>query len=163
MRAALAIMILVGNLAAGCRDQEIAVVKNTADPSADPPADPPAPDGAQLAQSHCSACHDPGDLSYSGRTMPIQGMVFPPNLTPDPDSGIGGWTEEQIAVAMLTGIDDQGMMLCNVMPKFVDLSNDEVTAIIGFLRQLPPVMNEVPATECDATAARSAPGGTHRR
>jgi hypothetical protein len=45
----------------------------------------------------------------------------------------------------------EGTMVCNVMPKFVDLTNDELMATIAFLRQLPPLMNEVPETECEAT------------
>jgi hypothetical protein len=80
---------------------------------------------------------------------PVKGMAYPPNLTPDPDTGIGGWTDDDIRTAMTTGVDDQGAMLCSVMPRFANLSDEAVTAIIAFLKQLPPVHAEIPASMCD--------------
>ncbi len=106
--------------------------------------------GVTLAQKNCAECHDPGDGSYSGRTMTIVAgaEVFPRNLTPDPDTGISTWTVEQITGAIRNGTDDQGMPLCHVMPHFAQLTDEEVTAIVTFLKGLPPVHKMIPDTVC---------------
>jgi hypothetical protein len=112
------------------------------------PADPPL-DGAELALAFCARCHDPGDGSYAGSTMPVSGMAFAANLTPDSETGIGDWTDDQIRTAIVEGIDDQGEMLCPEMPRHTELSDSELAMLIDFLRQLPPVSMEVHASECE--------------
>jgi hypothetical protein len=81
--------------------------------------------------------------------MPVVGMAYPANLTPDPDTGIGSWTDDDIRTAIRTGVDDQQMPLCSVMPHFTDLSDDQVSSLVEFLRQLPPVNASIPASTCD--------------
>jgi hypothetical protein len=41
---------------------------------------------------------------------------YPANLTPDPATGIGSWTDDDITTAIRTGVDDEAMILCAVMP-----------------------------------------------
>src|SRR5580692_5066856 len=78
-----------------------------------------------LATGHCNNSHqtvaDAG-LILSGNMNSITdaGPVFPPNLTPDPATGLGCWSNDQIANAILFGIDPDadGGALCRLMPKF---------------------------------------------
>jgi mono/diheme cytochrome c family protein len=104
--------------------------------------------GADLAQERCATCHDPGDGSYSGRTTLAVGMAYPKNLTPDPDTGIGGWTDAQITGAVRNGIDDQGQSLCPVMPRFDDLTDEQMRSLIDFLRNLAAVKKDIPDSTC---------------
>jgi mono/diheme cytochrome c family protein len=129
-----------------CAEQSTARIEST-----DPPSDPPGQVfGAIVAKNNCARCHDPGDGSYSGRMMAVEEGAYPPNLTPDPDTGIGSWTDDDIRTAVTTGVDDQGATLCSVMPRFSELNNDALTALVGFLRQLPPISVDIPASSCDA-------------
>jgi mono/diheme cytochrome c family protein len=143
-RGAVAALAGAAMIMVGCNEQQTVAVDNTRSG-----VDPPAPDGAMLAQERCAMCHDPGDGSYSGRMTPVVAMAYPANLTPDPDTGIGSWTDDDIRTAITTGVDDQGMDLCSVMPRFGDLSDAQLTSLIGFLRQLPAVASEVPPSMCD--------------
>jgi hypothetical protein len=69
-----------------------------------------------------------------------------PNLTPDPDTGIGKWSVDQIVTALQTGKRPDGRELAPIMPwrAFANLTKEDVTAIAVFLRSLPPVTNKVP-------------------
>jgi hypothetical protein len=115
----------------------------------DPAADPPA-DGITLAKQNCRSCHDPGDGSYSGQTVSVVfgEMIFPANLTPDKETGIGDWTDDQIKAAMRTGVDDQGEKLCAAMPRFDYLTDEHASRIVSFLRALLPVSKQIPSSTC---------------
>jgi hypothetical protein len=123
----------------------------------------------------CWSCHqeksmmvgDAGQgivLSGNKTGLGDSGTTFPPNLTPDPTTGIGCWTDSQLQQAILNGIDQDGGMLCPSMPKWghalttadggprLGTPMDAGTAqeIIEFLRSLPAVSNQVPDTTCAA-------------
>jgi hypothetical protein len=106
--------------------------------------------GAALAKDHCASCHDPGNQSYSGKATSVVagGEVFPPNLTPDKDTGIGSWSDDDVRTAMRDGVDNSGRQLCTVMPRMNGWSHDDINATVMFLRSLPPVSNQVPDTVC---------------
>lgn len=131
--------------------------------------------GMQLVlQFKCYGCHqsnalDAGGLLLSGRLTSLSdsGPIYPPNLTPDPGTGLGCWTPQQVETALLDGIDNQDASLC-VMPKFrarftdagldIDASANEIAA---FLRTLPAVKNQVPDTTCPSGSPSDAgEGGT---
>ena len=76
----------------------------------------------------CQHCH--GD-DLSGGTI-ARGGVFPPNITPDVDNGIGSWTDAQILTAVRTGVDDVGATLCSSMPRFT-LTDPEAATLLTFL------------------------------
>jgi mono/diheme cytochrome c family protein len=116
-----------------------------------PAADPPAQSGLTLASQDCAHCHDPGDGSYSGQATSVVAdkMIFPPNLTPDKDTGIGGWSEDQIEHAIRGGVANDGTSLCNIMPRFNHFTDEEVSRIVRFLRALPPVNKTIPNTVCN--------------
>lgn len=113
--------------------------------------------GEAIITAHkCFQCHG-GALSGNndGVYFPEDegGFAYPPNLTSDPAAGLGCWTNEQIANAILNGVDNEGMPLCPPMPRFGHLADGgldaaEVQAVIAYLRSLPVSANQVPNTEC---------------
>ncbi len=106
----------------------------------------------------CTDCHTPGfffgkpDMarylggSEVGFEIPELGVFHGPNLTPDKESGLGAWTDEQIVTAMQTGKRPDGRMLAPIMPwrALANLSAADAKAIVAYLRSLPPVKNAVP-------------------
>jgi Cytochrome C oxidase, cbb3-type, subunit III len=97
----------------------------------------------------CMGCHT-GNLSGNA-TTPVGGQ-YPRNLTPDRATGIGCWTDDEIARAVLFGIDDQGVALC-VMPKFeATIGDASVTDLIAYLRSVAAVSNDVPDGLCPTDA-----------
>lgn len=74
------------------------------------------------------------------------GKVYTANLTPDVETGIGGWTDEQIKVAIRTGQRPSGRMLVPVMPyrSFNAMADADLDAVVAYLRTLPAVKNKVP-------------------
>ncbi len=106
----------------------------------------------------CNDCHTPGyffgkpDMarflggSEVGFEIPGLGVFHGPNLTPDPETGLGTWSPEQIATAITAGKRPDGRMLSPIMPwhAFASLTQQDVRAIAAFLKSLPPVKNKVP-------------------
>ncbi|HSF65263.1 MAG TPA: c-type cytochrome [Paracoccaceae bacterium] len=106
----------------------------------------------------CGDCHTPGyflgqpDMARAlggsevGFEVPGLGTFYGPNLTPDPDTGLGNWTEAQIVTAIRTGQRPDGRMLAPVMPwmNLAALSDDDAHALAAYLKSLPPVQNRVP-------------------
>jgi mono/diheme cytochrome c family protein len=106
----------------------------------------------------CSDCHTPGGMlgqpdmarylggSDVGFAIPGAGIYLGPNLTPDKDTGLGAWSNDQIITALRTGKRPDGRMLSEVMPfpGFSHLSDEDAQAIAAFLKSLPPVKNKVP-------------------
>lgn len=105
--------------------------------------------GKALAGSlACASCHG-ADLSGSDTPIGAAGaLAYPPNLTPDQDTGLGSWSDDQIARAITTGVDDEEQPLCNAMPRFTTLSSDDVASVVAYLRSLPAVAHDVPESEC---------------
>jgi hypothetical protein len=106
-----------------------------------------------VAQRNCGSCHqspDPSDGVLSGQTTPLPGApsTYGSNLTPDPDTGLDGWSATDIAAALTQGIDAQGDPLCPSMPAYCDMGMDEALAIAAYLQSLPAVWHPIPASEC---------------
>ena len=133
-------------------------------------ADPPAVRGKYLVTlGGCMDCHTPGyffgkpDMarflggSEVGFEIPDLGVFYGPNLTPDKETGLGNWTDAQVATAMTTGIRPDGRMLAPIMPwhALANLTKEDVGAIVSFLRSLPPVKNKVPGPFGPKEAATS--------
>jgi mono/diheme cytochrome c family protein len=75
------------------------------------------------------------------------GMSFASNLTPDPQFGIGLWTEDIFIEAMRTGKHmGSGRPILPPMPWFNlrELSSEDLGAIFAYLKSLPPIKNQVP-------------------
>jgi hypothetical protein len=80
----------------------------------------------------------------AGGANPGKGEVHP-NLTPDPNVGLGRWTEDDIVRFMLTGIkpngeaaDHQQVMAEKVADSFSYLGEDDARAVAVYLKALPP-------------------------
>jgi mono/diheme cytochrome c family protein len=69
--------------------------------------------------------------------------LYGPNLTPDNETGIGGFTEEDFARAVREGIAPSGDTLSPPMGRFKSLTDKQVNAIYTYLQSLPPVHHEV--------------------
>lgn len=84
-----------------------------------------------------------------GNAMPdLGGKVVPSaNLTPDPETGIGGWSEEQFRRALKHGIRPDNRPLRYPMIPHRPLSDEEVGAIFAYLRTIPRIRNAVKAPE----------------
>jgi mono/diheme cytochrome c family protein len=77
------------------------------------------------------------------------GKIYANNLTPDMETGLGKWSDDQIKKAFLDGIDDQGKPLIPIMPYYVfhNMTDDDANAIVAYLRSLSPVKNAIPESE----------------
>jgi hypothetical protein len=64
-----------------------------------------------------------------------------PNITPDKSSGIGSWTDEQIARAIREGVRPDGSKLFAIMPymNYNRMTDGDVKALVAFLRTVKPV------------------------
>ena len=115
--------------------------------------------GAYLAQiMDCGGCHTPGALagkpderrafagSDIGFGIPELGVFYPPNLTPDNETGLGRWSEAEIIAAVRTGVRPDGRMLAPAMPwrAYAALTDDDARALAGYFKSLPPVSNKTP-------------------
>lgn len=113
----------------------------------------------------CGACHTNGafegvpdmDMALAGSqigiawTNPLEtehpGVVYPPNITPDERTGIGLLTDSQIANAIRAGTASHGNRRLKTMPwqGYARLTDDDVEAIVAYLRSIPAIEHRVPA------------------
>lgn len=115
--------------------------------------------GAYLAAiMDCTGCHtngamvgkpDPkGHLAGSdiGFEVPGLGIFYPPNLTPDPETGLGNWSEAEIIAAVRTGQRPDGRELAPAMPwrSYAALTDEDARALVQYLKSLPPVRRAEP-------------------
>ena len=101
--------------------------------------------GAQLAAiGNCVTCHTAhGGKPFAGGyalKTPF-GTVYGTNITPDPQTGIGGWSEAEFARAMREGLDREGRHLYPVFPYdyFTRLTDDDIRALYAYLMTREPV------------------------
>jgi cytochrome c553 len=75
------------------------------------------------------------------------GISYTANLTPDPDTGLGAWTEQQFIDALRNGRHQgRGRPILPPMPwrAISNLTDDDLKAVFAYLRAIPPVKNRVP-------------------
>jgi mono/diheme cytochrome c family protein len=102
----------------------------------------------------CFHCHSEHDLTNpaapvkagmkgAGWEMPIPelGKVIAPNITSDVETGIGGWSDDEIARAIQEGVNKSGQALFPVMPymNFRDMDDEDLASIVVYLRTVPAV------------------------
>lgn len=106
----------------------------------------------------CGNCHVQRD---KGKPLPDKGLsggmvfdekpfkAYASNITPDPETGIGKWTDEQLGRAIREGIRPDGSVIGPPMPIgfYRGISDDDLKAIIAYLRAQPAVKNAVPKSE----------------
>jgi mono/diheme cytochrome c family protein len=109
--------------------------------------------GAQLAAiGNCGVCHTvPGGPAYSGgRPIPTPfGTVYSTNITSDPQTGIGSWSEEAFRRAMREGIARDGSYLYPAFPydHYVKLGDGDIHALYAFIMTRSPVESRPPPNE----------------
>ena len=109
---------------------------------------------------YCHSLHDwkaPGTplvagMEGAGEILPYEGLpgrIVAPNLTPDPETGAGRWTDDQFARAIREGIGHDGRALFPIMPyiHYRNMSDEDLASVVVYLRSLPAVRNPLPATE----------------
>lgn len=122
----------------------------------------PVEQGKYLTEiAGCWGCHTPRDPEtfqvYEGRDFsggevfdlgPL-GQVQSKNLTSDPATGLGDWSDEEIITAVTTGVSRDGLHLFPVMPysTFSGMAQDDLAAVVAYLRTLDPIENTVPRVQ----------------
>lgn len=123
-----------------------------------PPPAPTAEYGRYLANhvALCADCHTPRtglrstpdlDRRFAGQADPPESFpANPDNLTPDPETGIGRWSEEDFLRTLRTGVNPQGDSLHPFMPwqQYQRMTEEDLRAIYRYLRTLPPIRHRVP-------------------
>lgn len=101
------------------------------------------------AAADCFACHTVrnGGEPYAGG-RPIEtpfGNIISPNITPDQETGIGAWTDDQFVNAVRKGVRSDGAHLYPAMPytSYTKMSREDVLAIRAYLNTVEPVRNPV--------------------
>lgn len=113
---------------------------------------PPGAGEYALRMADCAACHTaPGGAFLSGgRAIESpMGTIWASNITPDRETGIGGWTLDQFRAALVDGIAPGGRHLYPAMPyeNYRKMSEQDIRAIYLFIMdEVPPVPNRVTAT-----------------
>jgi mono/diheme cytochrome c family protein len=120
--------------------------------------------------SHCFLCHSEHDFSTpdypSSQTKKGAGWVMPipelnyiasRNITPDVETGIGSWSDDEIARAIREGVRKDGSALFPVMPylDFRTYDDEDVKSIVVYLRTIPAVKNAVPKRNLPARSNTS--------
>jgi mono/diheme cytochrome c family protein len=95
------------------------------------------------------ACHsEPKKAPHLGaRPFPIPfGTVYSTNITQDKETGLGNWTDQQIFDAMVRGVRRDGSRILPVMPydKYSGMAQEDLKALIAFLRTLKPAKKATP-------------------
>jgi len=113
-----------------------------------------------LYQLECYSCHSldfakndfltpENSLGFFGggnqqlRSPDGQKIIVPLNITPDEETGIGNWTEEQFSNAVRNGIVPNGPALRLPMTPYVRLTDSEIHALYTYLRTVPKIKNKV--------------------
>lgn len=116
--------------------------------------------------SICFDCHSERTMAYGlpfkpGRegvggfvwnnTIKFPGVLAAANITPDPETGIGSWTDGEIVRAMREGVDREGKALFPIMPygHLRNMSDDDAYAVVAYLRTLKPLRYEEPEKKLD--------------
>jgi len=108
---------------------------------------------------HCHTEHDFTDPEYpivqakkgAGWVMPVPELnyIASRNITPDVETGIGTWSDDEVARAIREGVRKDGSALFPIMPYpfFATMDDEDVKSIVVYLRTLPAVKNVVPTRQ----------------
>jgi mono/diheme cytochrome c family protein len=146
------IMIVPGPMAFA-QGQRVALAQYPSNPTGVPTdltqSDPLAR-GRYLAQAaDCEACHtaEGGQPFAGGRPFKTDfGTIYSPNITPDPKTGIGSWSDADFLKAVHQGRTPDGEHLYPAFPyaAYTYLTDQDVLAIKAYIFSVPPVSNVAP-------------------
>jgi cytochrome c553 len=119
--------------------------------------------GAYVANAvaHCSACHANGEFTREKKLPPDLkdlrggyvlhagpfGTFYPANLTSDPDTGIAKISDAELARVIRHGVAPNGRLDPLMSFAVGPMSDEDLTAVVSYLRSLPPVKSETPRDE----------------
>ena len=109
----------------------------------------------------CFDCHSEREPSYAlpfkqggegahgfvwNREIGFPGVLAASNITPDPETGLGQWTDGEVVRAIREGVDREGNALFPIMPysHLRTLSDEDAQAIVLYLRTLQPIRYQTP-------------------
>ena len=111
----------------------------------------------------CEVCHTPSDWSqhgapsvagmeFAGQPLPLAGFpgtAVAPNVTPDVETGAGGWTDDQLARAIREGIKHDGSTIFPLMPyyDYKNLSDEDLASVVVYVRSVPSLKNALPPSK----------------
>ena len=108
-----------------------------------------------LGPAHCYTCHIPDSVKRKGNLEAMMGgnplvtpfaTFFPPNITSDKETGIGRFSDEELAGAIRYNLSHNDRATVGFMT-YNNMSDEDISAIISYLRTTPPVYNVVPDHE----------------
>lgn len=104
--------------------------------------------GKKLASMLCASCHINRETGVlSGTKMPDApaefGVIYSANITHDKDYGIGDWTDGEIVRLLRTGVKKNRQYAPPYMAKLPHMADDDINAIISFLRSDDPMVAAV--------------------
>ncbi len=136
-------------------DEEVAAeVENT------PAVDPVLERGEYLSRmGNCISCHTVHGGPEFGGGVPFHivggpfsepvGTIYSTNISPDPETGIGNWTEEEFSRAMREGVSPNGSHLYPAFPytDFSKITEEDMSAIYTYIMSLEPVTHSPPEND----------------
>jgi mono/diheme cytochrome c family protein len=139
MRAILATLLLCSAFAAGPA-------------RAEPSPEDVAHGKALVEAGDCASCHtaDPARPFAGGKRIDTPfGAIYSPNLTPDRDTGIGGWSDQNFYTALRYGVAPNGSRYYPAFPypNFTKLTRDDILSIRAYLATFAPFSNTAPKPE----------------
>lgn len=171
--AAISIMIFTAAYFSACKDKKSETQTINKDDSVKKVVER----GEYLANAvaGCMDCHSKRDFTkYSGPVIPgtegggglvfnekfgLPGVLYGKNITPDPETGIGNWTDDEVLRAMTQGISKNGDTLFPLMPyaNFNRMDKEDLVSIIAYIRTLKPIKNQIPARQLMVPIAMAYP------
>jgi mono/diheme cytochrome c family protein len=151
------VLVALVALAAGCTGK---YVRRTSDERIEPTAARIARGGYLVDRvAACGSCHTtresgriadpelPDRLLAGGNvleTISPRMKVWVPNITSDPETGVGRWSDDQLMRAIRDGVDRKGNFLSPLMPSgaFRHLSDEDARSVVAYLRSIPAVRQE---------------------
>lgn len=110
--------------------------------------------GKRIATLACAGCHGNAEVPHLiGRTMTeapkVWGTVVASNLTHNRSGGIGGMSDGLLARSIRTGVRHDGMFLVPLMPRYSRMADEDLAALIAFLRSEDPMLTGISASPGD--------------
>lgn len=112
--------------------------------------------------AHCFMCHSENDWSPLANGQPLPGLkgggrvwadyglpwMYSPNISPDPETGAGAWTDDMLGRAIREGVGHDGRALF-FMPweMFRSFSDEDLASVVVYVRSIPPVKRALPKIE----------------
>ncbi len=101
---------------------------------------------------NCTSCHtrEDGEAYAGGVAFQTEfGTIYSTNITPDAETGIGGWTLEDFTTALREGERPDGKHLYPVFPytSYTMMSDAEVAALFAYFQSLPPIKYQPPEND----------------